>query len=70
MFARVPVCSTNIGFSVGYVTNLGFSVGYVFCSIYVCTWYQSSEITSCEKHRMVVYVHEPYPWAQSVVARR
>ena len=38
--------------------------------MYVCTWYQPAEITSCEKHSMVVYVHEPYPWAQSVVARR
>ena len=27
-------------------------------------------ITSREKHSMVVYIHEPYPWAQSVVARR
>ena len=29
-------------------------------------------ITSCEKHSMVVYIYmyEPYPWAQSVVARR
>ena len=44
------VCSTNIGFSVGYacVRLVGFSVGYVFCttyvrtlfSRYVCTWYQ------------------------------
>ena len=24
-------------------------------------------ITSCEKHSMVVYIYEPYPWAQSVV---
>ena len=22
------MCSTNVGFSVGYATNLGFSVGY------------------------------------------
>ena len=34
MFARVPVCSTNLGFSVEN-TNLGFSVGYVLCSSYV-----------------------------------
>ena len=27
-------------------------------------------IASCEKHSMVVYIYEPYPWAQSVVARR
>ena len=27
-------------------------------------------ITSCEKQSIVVYIHEPYPWAQSVVARR
>ena len=26
------VCSTNLGFSVGYATNLGFSVGYVLCT--------------------------------------
>ena len=40
MFARVPVCSTNLGFSVEN-TNLGFSVGYVLCASYViCTWYQ------------------------------
>ena len=64
------VCSTNLGFSVGYATNIGFSVGYVLCTIYVCTWYQPAEITSCEKHSMVVCIHEPYPWAQSVVARR
>ena len=51
-------------------TNLRFSVGYVLCTRYVCTWYQPAEITSCEKHSMVVYIHEPYPWAQSVVARR
>ena len=38
--------------------------------MYVCTWYQPAEITSCEKHSMVVYIHEPYPWAQSVVAQR
>ena len=71
---KVCVCSTN----------LGFSVGYVLCTIYVCTWYQPAEITSCEKHSivvytylascekhsMVVYIHEPYPWAQSVLARR
>ena len=54
---RPCVCSTNLGFSVGYATNLGFSVGYVICSIYVCTWYQPAEITSCEKHSMVVYIH-------------
>ena len=65
------VCSTNLGFS-GENTNLGFSVGYVLCTIYeyVCTWYQPAEVTSCEKHRVVVYIHEPYPWAQSVLARR
>ena len=34
MFARVPVCSTNLGFSVEN-TNLGFSVGYVLCASYV-----------------------------------
>ena len=34
MFARVPVCSSNLGFSVK-TTNLGFSVGYVFCASYV-----------------------------------
>ena len=39
MFARVPVCSTNIVFSVEN-TNLVFSVGYVLCASYVCTWYQ------------------------------
>ena len=67
----VCVCSTNLGFSVGYATNLGFSVGYVLCTIYVCTWYQPAEITSCEEHTMVVvYIHEPYPWAHNVVARR
>ena len=27
-------------------------------------------IASCEKHSMVVYIYEPYPWSQSVVARR
>ena len=32
---KVRVCSTNLGFSVGYVTNLGFSVGYVLCTYYV-----------------------------------
>ena len=42
MFARVPVCSTNIGFSVEN-TNLGFSVGYVLCASYVCTWYQPTD---------------------------
>ena len=67
---KLCVCSTNLGFSVGNATNLGFSVGYVLCSIYVCTWYQPAAITSCEKHSMVVYINEPYPWAQSVVARR
>ena len=115
------MCSTNLGFSVGYATYLGFSVGYVLCTyMYLCTyvpgisrqkshhvrsmawylvvymhmymnpthgprawslddrsgtWYQPAEITSCEKHSMVpgsihAYMHEPYPWAQSVVARR
>ena len=59
------VCSTNLGFSVEKC--LGFSVGYVLCT--VCIWYQPAEITSCENHSMVVYIHEPYPWAQSVVAR-
>ena len=34
MFARVPVCSSNLGFSVEN-TNLGFSVGYVLCASYV-----------------------------------
>ena len=29
------MCSTNLGFSVGYATNLGFSVGYVLCTYYV-----------------------------------
>ena len=29
---RPSVCSTNLGFSVGYATNLGFSVGYVLCT--------------------------------------
>ena len=53
------VCSTNLG--VGYATDVGFSLGYVLCTIYVCTWYQPAEITSCEKHSMVVYIHEPYP---------
>ena len=61
------VCSTNIGFSVEK-DCLGFSVGYVLCT--ACTWYQPAEITSCGNHSMVVYIHEPYPWAQSVVARR
>ena len=28
----VCVCSTNLGFSVGYATILGFSVGYVLCT--------------------------------------
>ena len=56
--ARVPVCSSNLGFSVEN-TNLGFSVGYVLCASYVCTWYQPAEITSCEKHSMVVYI---YTW--------
>ena len=42
MFARVPVCSTNLGFSVED-TNLGFSVGYVLCASYVCTWYQPAD---------------------------
>ena len=51
------VCSTNLGFSVGYATNIGFSVGYVLCTIYVCTWYQPAEITSMEKHSMVLYIY-------------
>ena len=34
MFARVPVCSSNLGFSVEN-TNIGFSVGYVLCASYV-----------------------------------
>ena len=54
------VCSTNLGFS-GENTNLGFSVGYVLCTIYVRTWYQPAEITSCEKHSMVVYIHTYVP---------
>ena len=33
--ARVHVCSTN----------LGFSVGYVLCASYVCTWYQPADHT-------------------------
>ena len=33
MLARVPVCSSNLGFSVEN-TNLGFSVGYVLCASY------------------------------------
>ena len=42
MFARAPVCSTNLGFSVEN-TNLDFSVGYVLCASYVCTWYQPAD---------------------------
>ena len=57
---RLCGCSTNLGFS-GENTNLGFSVGYVLCTIYVCTWYQPAEITSCEKHSMVVYIHTYVP---------
>ena len=41
-FARVRVCSTNLGYS-GENTNLGFSVGYVLCTSYVCTWYQPAD---------------------------
>jgi len=50
MFARVPVCSTNLGFSVEN-TNLGFSVGYVLCASYVhgqqagCNYHCKSIIT-------------------------
>ena len=42
MFARVPVCSNKLGFSVEN-THLGFSVGYVLCASYVCTWYQPAD---------------------------
>ena len=50
MFARVPVFSTNIGFSVEN-TNLGFSAGYVLCASYVhgqqagCNYHCKSIIT-------------------------
>ena len=39
-----------------------------YCYRCVCTT-RSMYLVSCEKHSMVVYIHEPYPWAQSVVAR-
>ena len=32
--------------------------------------YFTLHVTSCEKLSTVVYTYEPYPWAQSVVARR
>ena len=62
------VCSTNVGFSVGYPINLSVSVAYVSCTTYVCTWYQPAEITSCEKHNMVlcIYInptHGPRAWS-------
>ena len=47
------VCSTNLGFSVE--KNVLVLVGYVLCT--GCTWYQPAEITSCENHSMVVYIH-------------
>ena len=62
------VCLTYVGFSVGYPINIGLSVGYVSCTRYVCTWYQPAEITSCEKHSMVLYIymnptHGPRAWS-------
>ena len=45
-----------------------------YCYRYVCTTRTIDQmrmyLVSCEKHSMVVYIHEPYPWAQTVVARR
>ena len=45
-----------------------------YCYRCVCTtriMYQiRMYLVSCKKHSMVVYIHEPYPWAQSVLARR
>ena len=50
-------------------TNHGFSVGYVLCTTYVCTWYQPAEITSCEKHSTVVYTRAPDGRGPEVPAR-
>ena len=63
---KLCVCTAN---------NIGFKGSLKrYCYRYVCTtrimYRMRMYLVSCEKHGMVVYIHEPYPWAQSVVAGR
>ena len=64
---KKSACLANLGFRVGYacVRLILVLVWGTYYVPYVCTWYQPAEITSCEKHSMVVYIHEPYPWPRA-----
>ena len=63
----MPVCSTNLGFSVEN-TNLGISVGYELCASYVCTWYQPADHSmvpgTCVQYRATSPPRKKNTWYQ------